>query len=35
MTGVRWQASFDQLQSLDILHSPVDVSETYTLSFVQ
>jgi NitT/TauT family transport system substrate-binding protein len=34
MTAARWQTTYEQLQSLGILHGPVDVSTTYSLAFV-
>jgi len=33
MTAERWQATHDQLNSLGILHTPVDPASTYTLKF--
>jgi len=35
MTAARWQSSFDQLNSLGILHEPIDPATTYSLKFVQ
>ena len=35
MTAERWQSSFDQLKSLDILHTNFDPSTAYTLNFAQ
>jgi len=34
MTTARWQAIYEQLQALGILHGPVDPASTYSLSFV-
>jgi len=34
MTAARWQASYDQLKSLGILHGPLDPTTTYSLQFV-
>ena len=34
MTAARWEASYEQLKTLGILHGPVDVSTTYSLKFV-
>lgn len=34
MTAARWQATYDQLKSLGILHSPIDPTVAYTLKFV-
>jgi NitT/TauT family transport system substrate-binding protein len=33
MTVARWQSSYQQLQSLGILHAPVDLSAAYSLKF--
>lgn len=33
MTAARWQASYDQLKALGILHGPVDQANAYTLKF--
>jgi len=35
MTAQRWQASYEQLKSLGLLHGPVDPAAAYSLSFVQ
>ncbi|HEX3891402.1 MAG TPA: ABC transporter substrate-binding protein [Terracidiphilus sp.] len=35
MTAARWQASYDQLKSLGILHGPVDPASAYALQFAQ
>lgn len=35
MTAARWQALYEQLKSLGVLHGPVDPSTAYSLSFVQ
>jgi NitT/TauT family transport system substrate-binding protein len=35
MTAQRWQASYDQLKSLGILHGPVDLTSAYSLQFAQ
>ncbi len=35
MTSARWQASYDQLKSLGILHGPLDPTTAYTLQFVK
>jgi NitT/TauT family transport system substrate-binding protein len=35
MTAARWQASYEQLKGLGILHGPVDPATTYMLNFVQ
>ncbi len=34
MTAARWQASYDQLKSLGIVHGALDPSTAYTLQFV-
>jgi NitT/TauT family transport system substrate-binding protein len=34
MTAARWQASYEQLKALGILHGPVDPASTYSLKFV-
>jgi NitT/TauT family transport system substrate-binding protein len=34
MTAARWQASYDQLKALGILHGPLDPATAYTLQFV-
>jgi NitT/TauT family transport system substrate-binding protein len=34
MTADRWNASYDQLKSLGILHGPVDPAATYSLKFL-
>ena len=34
MTTARWEASYEQLKSLGLLHGPVDPSATYSLKFV-
>ena len=34
MTAVRWQASYDQLKALGILHGPLDPTTAYSLKFV-
>jgi NitT/TauT family transport system substrate-binding protein len=35
MTAARWQASYEQLKSLGILHAPIDPTQSYTLQFAQ
>jgi len=35
MTAARWQTSYDQLKSLNILHGPVDPTTAYALQFAQ
>jgi NitT/TauT family transport system substrate-binding protein len=35
MTAARWQASYEQLKSLGILHGPIDPATAYSLKFVQ
>ncbi len=35
MTAARWQASYDQLKALGILHGPLDPTTAYTLQFVK
>jgi NitT/TauT family transport system substrate-binding protein len=35
MTAARWQAIYEQLKALGILHGPVDPAAIYSLSFVQ
>src|SRR5580698_2310676 len=35
MTAGRWQATYEQLKALGILHGPVDPTATYSLSFVK
>ena len=35
MTTSRWQASYDQLHSLGILHGPLDPSAAYSLKYAQ
>jgi NitT/TauT family transport system substrate-binding protein len=35
MTAARWQTTYEQLKSLNILHGPVDPTATYSLNFVQ
>jgi NitT/TauT family transport system substrate-binding protein len=35
MTAARWQASYDQLKALNILHGPLDPTTAYTLQFIQ
>lgn len=35
MNAARWQANYEQLKSLGILHGPVDPATAYSLSFVQ
>jgi NitT/TauT family transport system substrate-binding protein len=35
MSAARWQTSYDQLNSLGILHAPIDPATAYTLKFVQ
>jgi NitT/TauT family transport system substrate-binding protein len=35
MSAERWQTTYSQLQSLGILHGPVDPTATYSLNFVQ
>jgi NitT/TauT family transport system substrate-binding protein len=35
MTAARWQAGFDQLKALGILHGPIDPTTVYTLKFAQ
>jgi NitT/TauT family transport system substrate-binding protein len=35
MTTARWEASYDQLKSLDILHGPLDPATAYSLQFAQ
>jgi NitT/TauT family transport system substrate-binding protein len=34
MTATRWQANYEQLKTLGILHGPVDPATTYALNFV-
>jgi NitT/TauT family transport system substrate-binding protein len=34
MTAARWQATYEQLKSLGILHGPVDPTVAYTLKFI-
>jgi NitT/TauT family transport system substrate-binding protein len=34
MTAARWQANYDQLKSLGILHGPLDPATAYSLQFV-
>jgi NitT/TauT family transport system substrate-binding protein len=34
MTAARWQSTYDQLNSLGILHNPIDPATTYSLKFV-
>jgi NitT/TauT family transport system substrate-binding protein len=34
MTAARWQASYEQLKSLGILHGPINPATAYTLQFV-
>jgi NitT/TauT family transport system substrate-binding protein len=34
MTAARWQAGYEQLKALGILHGPVDPETTYSLAFV-
>jgi NitT/TauT family transport system substrate-binding protein len=34
MTAARWQASYEQLKSLGILHGPLDPTTAYSLQFV-
>jgi NitT/TauT family transport system substrate-binding protein len=34
MTAARWQANYDQLKTLGILHGPLDPATAYTLQFV-
>ena len=34
MTAARWQATYDQLKSLGILHAPIDPTVAYTLKFI-
>ncbi|MGA9671340.1 MAG: ABC transporter substrate-binding protein [Terracidiphilus sp.] len=34
MTAARWRSTYEQLNSLGILHSPVDPATTYSLKFV-
>ena len=33
MTAARWQASYDQLKSLGILHGPLDPANAFSLRF--
>jgi hypothetical protein len=33
MEAARWQASYEQLKALGILHGPVDPAATYSLKF--
>jgi len=35
MTAARWQATYDQLKALGILHGPLDPSLAYSLKFMQ
>ena len=35
MTAVRWEASYEQMKSLGVLHGPIDPAATYSLKFVQ
>ncbi len=35
MTAARWQTAYEQLNSLGILHGPIDPTTTYSLKFVQ
>jgi NitT/TauT family transport system substrate-binding protein len=35
MTAARWNASYEELNSLGILQGPVDLSKAYTLKFLQ
>jgi len=35
MTAARWQATYEQLKSLGILHGPLDPATAYTLQFAQ
>jgi NitT/TauT family transport system substrate-binding protein len=35
MTAARWEASYEQLKALGILHGPLDPATTYSLKFVQ
>lgn len=35
MTAARWQASYEQLKSLDILHGELDPATAYSLKFAQ
>lgn len=35
MNAARWQASYEQLKSLGILHGPVNPAECYSLNFAQ
>jgi NitT/TauT family transport system substrate-binding protein len=35
MTAARWQATYDQLKALGILHGPIDPARAYSLKFVQ
>ena len=34
MTAARWQAGYEQLKSLGILHGPLDPATAYSLQFV-